>query len=69
VHKDEQVLPANYAEGLRQLIAGGGGGGGPFAGATIMAFNPGAMAAAIEDASSDLNKQARRWQRRRRVSR
>lgn len=26
LHKDEQVLPAQYAEGLRNLVAGGGGG-------------------------------------------
>jgi hypothetical protein len=26
IHKDEQVLPAGYAEGLRNLVAGGGGG-------------------------------------------
>jgi hypothetical protein len=25
LHKDEQVLPAQYAEGLRNLVAGGGG--------------------------------------------
>ena len=24
IHKDEQVLPASYATGLRQLIKGGG---------------------------------------------
>jgi hypothetical protein len=28
VHKDEQILPASYAEGLRGLVAGGGKGGG-----------------------------------------
>lgn len=27
LHKDEQVLPAQYAEGLRNLVAGGGNGG------------------------------------------
>lgn len=30
IHKDEQVLPAKYAEGLRNLIEGGGAQGGGF---------------------------------------
>jgi hypothetical protein len=27
IHKNEQVLPASYAEGLRNLVKNGGGGG------------------------------------------
>jgi hypothetical protein len=27
IHKDEQVLPASYAQGLRNLVASGGQGG------------------------------------------
>jgi hypothetical protein len=28
LHKDEQVLPASYAEGLRKVVGGGGSPGG-----------------------------------------
>jgi hypothetical protein len=66
-HKKEQTLPAEYAEGLRQLIAGGGGRGGPQF--TIVTPNPKAFRDTLSDGSSELNQEMRRWDRRRRTSR
>jgi hypothetical protein len=61
LHKDEQVLPASYAEGLRKVVAGGGagsGGGGDihnhfngcFDAKTFFQQHQGPMVAAMQDA-------------------
>lgn len=63
-HTREQVLPAEYAEGLRQLIASGGGRGGPSF--TIVTPSPKAFRDTLADGSSELNRELRRWDRRRR---